>query len=208
MRCNMNFSRSQIIRKFVLIAIFTALSTGLYFLRFPLPMLFPSFLDIQFSNLPVLIGSLVLGPSSGILIVVLRGILKLPFSTTFGVGELADVLIGIAVVLSSGLYYKYHRTKKGGIVALLLSTVSWVAVAVIANYYILMPFFIRVYGFEAVFGLLEVIKGINKDNFMEYYILFAVIPFNILLSTAVNTVTYFVYKRVSVISKEFYEGKK
>lgn len=204
----MNNSRSQKIRKLVLIAIFTALSTVLYHLKFPLPMLFPSFLDIQFSNLPALIGGLVLGPLSGVTIVVLRGLLKLPFTSTMGVGELADVLIGIGAVLGSSLFYKYNRTKKGGAFALLISTVSWIIVAVLANYLIIMPFFIKLYGFDSVFGLIEkVIKGINKENFMAYYIIYAVIPFNLLLSTMVNLVTYFVYKKVSILSKEFYEGK-
>jgi len=207
MRCNMKNNRSQIIKKIVFISIFTALSTVLYHLRFPLPMFFPSFLDVQFSNLPALIGALLLGPWSGVLIVVLRGLLKLPFTSSAGVGELADVLIGVAAVLSAGLYYKYHRTKKGGVIALLLSTVFWIVAAVLANYFILMPFFIKVIGFDAVFGALGVIKGITRKNFMEYYILFAVIPFNLMLSVLVNTVTYFVYKRISKIWKDFMEGK-
>lgn len=203
----MKNNRSQIIKKIVFISIFTALSTVLYHLRFPLPMFFPSFLDVQFSNLPALIGALLLGPWSGVLIVVLRGLLKLPFTSSAGVGELADVLIGVAAVLSAGLYYKYHRTKKGGVIALLLSTVFWIVAAVLANYFILMPFFIKVKGFDAVFGALGVIKGVTRKNFMEYYILFAVIPFNLMLSVLVNTVTYFVYKRISKIWKDFMEGK-
>lgn len=204
----MKNSRIQNIRKLVLIAIFTALSTVLYHLKFPLPMLFPSFLDIQFSNLPALIGGLALGPLSGVTIVVLRGLIKLPSTSTAGVGELADILIGIAAVLGSSLYYKHNRTKKGGAIALLISTVSWILAAVLANYFVIMPFFIKVNGFDAVFGSVEnVIKGINKDNFMTYYIIYAVIPFNLLLSTLVNLVTYFVYKKVSILSKEFYEGK-
>ncbi len=169
-------------------------------------MIFPEFLDIQFSNLPVLIGGLTLGPLSGVIIVILRCLIKLPFTSTAGIGELADVLIGIAVVLGSGLYYKFNRTKKGGIIALLISSVFWVISAVLANYFIIMPFYLKAYGFEGVLGSIKkVIEGINEENFMAYYILYAVIPFNLLLSTLVNTITYFVYKKISVLAKEFYE---
>jgi riboflavin transporter FmnP len=192
------------IRRIVLIAIFTALSSILYYFpKFPLPFIFPAFLDIQFSNLPAIIGGLTLGPFGGFLIVVLRTIIKLPSSSTLYMGELADFIIGSTIVLSSSLYYRYHKTRKGGIVALLLSSVMWVVAAVVANYFIVMPAYIRLLGFDKVFNFLTVIKGINHENYLVYYILFAVIPFNLLLSTLVNTITYFVYKKISILIKQF-----
>ena len=90
------------------IAIFSALSFILYlFPKFPLPF-FPSFLDVQFSNLPAILGGFVLGPLGGCLIVIVRCALKLllGMSTTAGVGEIADLLLGVCVVLSSSLIYK------------------------------------------------------------------------------------------------------
>ena len=70
------------------VAIFSAISIVLYFIKFPLPFLFPDFLDIQFSNLPAILGGLVMGPIGGVLIVVIRTLIKLPFTSTAGVGEL------------------------------------------------------------------------------------------------------------------------
>ena len=59
------------------VAIFSALSFILYlFPKFPLP-IFPSFLDIQFSNLPAILGGFVLGPLGGCIIVIVRCALKL-----------------------------------------------------------------------------------------------------------------------------------
>ena len=95
------------------VAIFSALSFILYlFPKFPLPF-FPSFLEIQFSNLPAILGGFVLGPVGGCLIVIVRFVLKLVFglSSTAGVGETADLLLGICVVLSSSLIYKYNKNK-------------------------------------------------------------------------------------------------
>jgi riboflavin transporter FmnP len=199
--------RRNEIRRVILIAIFTALSTILYHLKFPLPFIFPAFLDIQFSNLPAIICGLTLGPVSGAVVVVLRTLIKLPFTGSFGVGELADLIIGLAVVLTSSIYYQYHKTRKGGLIALLLSSVAWIITAVVANYFVLIPFYEELLGFDTLYAALEIVPGITRTNYMLYYILFAVIPFNLLLSTLVNVVTYFVYKKVSIFTKEFTEIK-
>lgn len=190
------------------IAIFSALSTILYFFpKFPLPFLFPSFLDIQFSNLPAILGSFVLGPVGGCLIIIIRTLIKLPFSSTACVGELADLLIGLATVLTSSLIYKRHKTKKGGAIALVFGVVSWVLMAIIANYTFLIDFYAKFYadmgGMDMIVSVCQkVLPNINRDNFMLYYILGAIVPFNLLLSVIVSIVTFLVYKRVSILFKK------
>lgn len=205
--------KKQIFNYLTKIAIFSALSFVLYlFPKFPLPF-FPSFLEIQFSNLPVILSGFILGPLGGCLTVLVRFVLKLPFSSTMFSGEVADLIIGISVALTSSIIYKLNKTKKGGIIALVASTAVWVVVSVISNYFINLPFYIQVIfdGNPAplVRMLSTVIKGINEDNLYEYYILFAVIPFNLLLSVLVSIITFFSYKRLSVIFKhDFFNIKK
>lgn len=197
------------------ISIFSALSFILYlFPKFPLPF-FPSFLEIQFSNLPAILGGFVLGPLGGALIVIVRFALKLIFglSSTAGVGETADLLLGLCVVLSSSFIYKYHKNKTGGIIALVCAVFVWTISSVFINYFINVPFFIKAYCGGDIEGLVvickPVIKGINKDNFLEYYTKYAVIPFNILLATVVSLITLFVYKRISAIfKKDFFAAGK
>lgn len=198
------------------IAIFSALSFILYlFPKFPLPF-FPSFLDVQFSNLPAILGGFVIGPLGGCLIVIVRCALKLllGMSTTAGVGEIADLLLGVCVVLSSSLIYKKYKSKQGGVIALGVSTLCWVVSSIFINAYINIPFYINAFFGGDINGLVAVckpvIKGINSSNFLEYYIKYAVIPFNLLLSTLVSLVTLIVYKRISNIFKKdfFAAGKK
>ena len=198
------------------IAIFSALSFILYlFPKFPLPF-FPSFLDVQFSNLPAILGGFVIGPLGGCLIVIVRCALKLllGMSTTAGVGEIADLLLGVCVVLSSSLIYKKYKSKQGGVIALGVSTLCWVVSSIFINAYINIPFYINAFFGGDINGLVAVckpvIKGINSSNFLEYYIKYAVIPFNLLLSTLVSLVTLIVYKRISNIYKKdfFSAGKK
>lgn len=63
------------------LAILSAISYILYmFVKFPLPMLFPSFLDLQISDLPALIGGFAMGPWYGCIIIVVKCLLKMPFT--------------------------------------------------------------------------------------------------------------------------------
>lgn len=184
-----------------LIANLTALSVLFYFaLKFPLPFLFPSFLDIQFSNLPAIIGGFTLGPIAGGVIVVLRTLIKLPFSSTAMVGELVDLIIGLSTVLTSSIIYRKMHNKRGAIIAMIAGVFVWVFVAVMANYLFVLDFYINFYfngAVEPLVGMMSIIPGINVDNYMEKFIWYAAVPFNILLSSLVYFITFIVYKRVS-----------
>lgn len=195
--------------KIVVIANLAALSTLLYFfVKFPLPFIFPAFLDIQFSNLPAILGGFMFGPVAGSVIVVIRQIIKLPFSTTAGVGELADLLIGLSTVITSSLIYRKFHSKKGAIYASVAGMLAWIIMAVITNYFILVPFFIEFLlggDLSTFVGMLSVIPGVNESNYMTRYILYTVIPFNILLSGIVYLLTFLVYKRLKHFIDDIYE---
>lgn len=199
--------KNKQIKKIAHIAILSALSIIFYmFLKFPLPF-FPSFLDVQFSNLPVIIAGFVFGPIEACIVCLVRFIVKIPASSTALVGETADLIIGCLVGIVTSVIYKKMHTKKGGVLALASGCIVWVIGACISNAFILLPWFMKTYGDGAVLGMLQVIKGLNEDNYMLYYICFAVIPFNLLLSVTVSAITFFVYKRVSVLYKGEFESE-
>lgn len=181
------------------IGIFTALSMVLYFFpKFSIPG-FPSFLEVNFSLLPIIMLGFMSGPFEGITAVFMRAIIKLPFSSTFCVGEIADLIIGFAVVLSSSLMYTKFHTKKGAFASLSVGMGAWVVASAVSNYFVNLPFFMMMYGKEPVMGMLQVIPGLNETNYMWKYILFAVIPFNLIVSVAVNLITFLVYKKISCL---------
>jgi len=201
--------RNNRVLQIVIIANLTALSVLFYFtLKFPLPFIFPSFLDIQFSNLPAIIGGFVLGPIGGGMIVVIRTLIKLPFSTTAGAGEMIDLIIGLATVLTSAIIYKRMKTKKGAVIASLWGMFAWVFIAVMANYLFVIDFYIEFYfngSVDPLVGMLSVIPGVTAENYMSKYILYAAIPFNIVLSGLVYLITFLVYKRISHLIDFFAE---
>ena len=196
--------RSKVLQ-ITVIANLTALGVLFYFFpKFPLP-IFPSFLEIQFSNLPAIIGGFALGPIAGGVIVVLRTLIKLPFSSTAMVGELVDLIIGLSTVLTSAIIYKKMKSRKGAILGMIAGMFAWVVVAVAANYFFVLDFYIEFFfggAVEPLLGMLSVIPGVTAENFMEKYIIYGAIPFNIILSGIVYGVAFLVYKRISHLIDE------
>ncbi len=192
--------RNSRVLQIVIIANLTALSLLLYMLKFPLPFIFPVFLDIQFSNLPAIIGGFTLGPIGGAAIVVIRTLFKLLTSETAGVGEMIDLIIGLSTVLTSSIVYKRIKTKKGAIIASFAGMAVWIIVAVLTNYFFVLDFYLELYfngDVDLLLNLLTVIPGVTAENYMSKYILYAIIPFNVLLSGLVYLITFLVYKRIS-----------
>jgi len=192
------FSTSRI----AVIALFSALSGVLYgLLRIPLPF-FASWLELNFSDIPALIGTFALGPISGALIIFFKIIIKLIISntSTVFVGELADLLVGLAFVVPAGIIYKRRRTLKGAVVAMLIGSAASIAMAMVANRLILIPFYINVMGW-GMDMLVKMLSGlypsITADSFYAFYIFASVLPFNAMRCVIACLVTALLYKRIS-----------
>ena len=82
-----------------------------------------------------------MGPAAGFIIEALKIVLKLLLkgSTTMGVGDWANLLIGCALVIPASLIYMKNRTKKGAILGLLVGTLTMAAVGCFLNAYVLLP---------------------------------------------------------------------
>jgi len=188
---------------FVLIANLVALSVIFYiFPKIPLPFIFPSFLELQLSNLPAIIGGFALGPVAGAIIVVVRTLVKLlflPTSTAF-VGETVDVIIGISTVVVSSVIYKKIHTRKGAVIGMFAGMATWTIIAILANWLFVLDFYLELFfggDMTVLLGVLEIIPGITASNYMGKYLLYAILPFNLLLSGIVYGITFVVYKRIS-----------
>lgn len=200
-----------LIKKMAMIGVLSALSFVLYMIKFPLPF-FVSFLDIQFSNVPVLIASFMFGPIEGMIVSIIRTLIKLPFSSTFGVGELQDLVTSCFIAFVAWLFYFKNKNKKNAKLGLIFSSLAWIIVAILFNYLFSIPFYIE-YIFDGdsqplvnMIGL--VIPNVTQDNYMIKYLLLSCLPFNILLSALVSLITYFVYKSTSILFKGFIYKKE
>ena len=199
-------SRSDKIRNMVSVSVFASISIILYLtLKFSLP-IFPDFLKINFSNLPIILGAFLLGRKNGIMIVLIRTIIVLPFSGTFFVGELADLIISISIVLIGTYLYNKNRTKKGAVISLIAISLTWMIIASLSNRFILIPAYIELMfgGQEEVFvSLLKVIPNITIENYKWKYIIFGALPFNAIISVSVCFITFVTYKKLSILFHKF-----
>lgn len=180
------------------IAIMTALSYILYqFVKFNVP-IFPAFLDFHISEVPALICGFMMGPASGCLVILFKVLLKLPFSSTVMVGELADLIMGVALVLPASIIYKHLKSRKGAIIGLCVGVACTIISAILLNIFILIPWYVELFfggSWDSLVGLCSALYAdITIQNFFETYITFAVIPFNLIRGVVNALITFFIYK--------------
>lgn len=197
---NPKFSTAYIAK----MAILTAIAFILYaFAKFNLPFMFPSFLEIQISELPALLAGFSMGPISGCLVVIIKCLLKFPLTTTAYVGESTDILLGIAFVLPASLIYYFHKDKKHALIGLCVGSACLTGLSILVNRFISIPFFVQLYfggNFDAIVGVLKPLyKNVTIDNFYTYYLLLGVLPFNLFRCIIVSGLTFVLYKRLSKI---------
>ena len=130
--------------KLVKISILSAIGYILMFISIPLPMLFPDFLKIDISDLTALLGGVALGPMAGVTIALLKNLLQFVtgMSTTGGVGEFANFLIGGSFVFTvSYIYSRKEESYQGWVLGLISGMVIMTIVGCISNYFIILPFY-------------------------------------------------------------------
>lgn len=177
--------------------ILTAVAVVLMYLEFPLPLM-PDFLKFDFSEIAVLLAAFSMGPVTGIIVELLKNLLHLPATSTGGIGELANFIIGSAFVGTAGIIYRWQKTRKSAYVSMLSGTLAMTLVASIVNYFFMLPFYIRVMEFP-----LEAIIQITHDagntliTNMETLILYVFIPFNLFKGLVISLIVAIIYKRVS-----------
>ena len=128
------------IRTITMTALLPAMAYVLAFVEFPVP-LSPSFARMDLSDFPALIGAFVVGPLSGLLIELAKNTLQLMTTSTGGIGEIANFLMGASYVVTAGFIYNRHKTKKTALIACILASVVMGIAAALANYFILLPLF-------------------------------------------------------------------
>ena len=88
-----------------------------------------------------MIGAFGFGPIAGVVIELLKNVLIILIKGTGSgfVGELANFLIGVALILPAGLIYHKKKSKKTAIIGMILGAVSIQIVGIISNVYLLLP---------------------------------------------------------------------
>lgn len=185
----------------VKISILGVLAFVLMLFEMPLAWIAPPFIQLDISDLPALLGSFALGPVAGVIIQFLKNILKLVFvgSGTGAVGELANFIVGSTFAFTAGLIYLRKKTFKSAVIGLIAGTLVMSIVITIANYYVMFPFYAKLFGWPLE-EFVNMGTAINENIVdLKTLMIYSIFPFNILKGTLVTILTVLIYKRVSPI---------
>lgn len=129
---------NQKIRILTVTAILGAVAAVLQLLEFAIPIV-PSFIKMDFSDFPALLASFALGPWSGVGVCLIKNLVKLLTTSSAGVGELSNFLLGCLMVVPAGLIYKRKKTRKAALIGTLIGVVCMTGMSLFTNYYIVYP---------------------------------------------------------------------
>ena len=194
--------KNRRIRNMVQIGMLAAVATVLMLFEFPL-WFAPSFYQLDFSEVAVLIGAFSMGPAAGVVIEALKILLNFLINGTItaGVGELANYIIGCGLIVPAALIYKRHKTKKNAVLGMAVGTVAMTVVGSLINYFVLLPVYSAALPLpmDALIGMGTKINPAIDG--LWTFVLFAVAPFNLLKGVLVSLLTLLLYKHISPLLK-------
>ena len=194
-------SRSKV-RTMAQVGMLSAIAVVLMLFEVPLPFA-PAFYEIDFSEVPVLVGCFAMGPAAGVAIEFLKILLNFAINgtATAGVGEIANFLIGCSLVVPAALIYKFKKTRTGAIVGMAAGTVFMTAVGCLFNAFVLLPTYAVAFGMP-IDGLVQMGTAVNSAiDSLTTFVLFAVAPFNLLKGVLVSLIVFLIYKKISPVFK-------
>lgn len=186
----------QNIYKIAVIAVMGAVSTVLMMFSFSVPLM-PSFIKLDFSELPALITSFTMGPVAGVVVCLIKNLINLTMTTTAGVGELSNFLLGAAFVLTAGLIYRHQKTRKAAIIGSLIGAVVMAVISLPVNYFITYPFYSNFMPMEIIMDMYRAINS-GIESLWQALLIFNV-PFTFIKAMCSVLVTCLVYQKLTPV---------
>lgn len=185
-------------RRVSIIAICSAIAVVLHILDFPLLFLAPEFYKLDFSELPVMLCGIYLGPSAAVACEAVKILLKLLLkgtSTAF-VGDFANFAVGCSLVLPATIIYHIRRTRGSAILGLAVGTLVLTVFGSAFNGIYLLPKFSELYGLP-LDTIVNMGTAVNKYiTNIPTFVALAVAPLNLIKGISISVLTLLLYKRV------------
>ena len=185
-------------RNMVRISLLSLLGAILTIINAPIP-IFPVFLKLDMGDVPTVVALLMMGPIPAIIVQVMGVVVKfiVAGSETGGIGELANIIIGVSYILPFGVVFSLLKNNKYNFLAGAITGSVMMAVAgAVANIFLLLPLYASwMGGMEQVIAFAE-IAGITDVTTL---IVMGIIPFNLVKGAFTSLVGYFVYRSIKPI---------
>lgn len=188
------------VRYMTQVGMLAAVATVLMLFEFPLPFV-PEFYKLDISEIPVLLGTFAMGPLAGVMTECIKILLNFVFNgtTTGGVGELANFLIGCSLCVPAGLIYQKMHTKRGALAGLVVGTVFMTLIGCVLNAFVLLPTYAAAFGMP-LDTIVQMGHALNPAiNGVATFVILAVAPFNLIKGILVSVILLLIYKKVSPI---------
>ena len=182
-------------------AMLSAVAFILMFIEFPIPMLIPAFIKMDFSDLPALLGAFALGPVYGVIISFMKNLLHIVIKSTSTacVGELSNFILGAIFSAVAGYIYKHHKSRKTAIIGAVAGAVAMGVLSVPSNYFVVYPAYVQFYHMplEAILGMYQAILP-SADSLIKCLIIFN-LPFTLVKGLLDAVLCMLIYKPLSPI---------
>lgn len=186
------------VRYLTVTAMLSAIAYILMFLDFSVPFM-PGFIKMDLSELPALIGSFAMGPLCGVVVCLIKNVLHLFITTTGGVGELSNFILGVAFVLPAGLIYKHKKTRRTALIGSIAGALFMGIFSVVSNYFLVYPVYYNFMPQDVILAAYQAILPSVK-NILQCLICFNM-PFTIVKGLFSVVITFLTYKHISPILK-------
>lgn len=199
---NQDTERILSTRKIAMIGAFSAIAAVLMLFEFPVPFA-PPFYELDFSEIPALIGAFAFGPVAGVMIEFCKILLKLMIkgtSTAF-VGDLANFVIGCSLIMPASIIYSFKKTRKTAVLACVVGTLCMTIFGSAFNAIYLLPAFSKLYGMplDTIVSMGTEVNG--NISGVTTLVIFAVAPLNLLKGFIASGITLPTYKPLSPVLK-------
>lgn len=200
-----NVSTRSRTRTITQIAMLGAIAGILMNLEFPIPFLAPTFYQLDFSEVPVLVGSFAMGPLAGVWIELVKVLVHLVTKGTMtaGVGDVANFIFGCAFVVPAGLIYRYAsvKSRKHAVIGMIAGTILTSVVACFINAFILLPAYGKAFGMP-VDAFIKMGSAVHASvNNLLTFAAMIIFPFNVFKYALTSLIVFLIYKRIRVVLK-------
>ena len=188
------------VKALVKIGMLAAVAVILMIFEIPLPFA-PAFYEIDFSEVPVMVGCFAMGQLAGALIELVKILLNFVITgtDTAGVGELANFIIGCSLCVPAGLIYRRNRTRKNALIGMITGTLLMTVIGCVINAFVLLPTYAVALGLS-MDKLVAMGTAVNSGiTGISTFVMFAVAPFNLLKGILVSVTVFLIYKKLSPI---------
>lgn len=188
-------------RTVVKVGLLSAVAFLLMFIEMPIPGLFPDFLKIDISDIPALVAGLAMGPAAGVCVEIVKNFLHTIVATsTGGVGEIANIIVGSSFVIATSLVYRRKRNLKALVEGFVCGTIAITVVGSVVNYFFLLPFYGQLMGMNAIISLGKAVNPNVHD--LLTFVLWFIAPFNLIKGIIISVLSIPLYKKLERVIKE------